>query len=237
MPTQDAPNLYVAQPGSGPRFVATLESSLNGPQPPARGRIPDGALAPFGVASGLAVDHQNGNVYVLDTTCNTVQRFDSHGNPAGFSLTAPYVEGNKLTGSESAAFSQASFLPAPTQLAVHNDPSSPSFRDLYVPDFFHNVVDKFSPSGEFLGSLSVTLPSGVAVDQATGHVYVTSLLRHSHDLRRRRHPDRAGLRGPSVRRPCRSPLTRPGRSTSRPKAKRSPTTPRVLKSAPSTRAG
>ena len=32
--TADAPNLYMADPGSAPHFVATLESSLTGPQPP-----------------------------------------------------------------------------------------------------------------------------------------------------------------------------------------------------------
>ena len=33
---KNAPNLYVARPGAAPHFVATLESSLTGPQPPKR---------------------------------------------------------------------------------------------------------------------------------------------------------------------------------------------------------
>ena len=171
---QDAPNLYVARPGAAPKFVTTLESALDGPQPPAEGRLLSGRLSPFEDAVGLAVDHQTGDVYVLDDEAQTVERFDSQGNPAAFTASVPYVEGNELTGSPFGAFAETSALDVSRQLAVDNDPSSPSYGDLYVPDFSHQAVRKFSSSGQYLSSISVSTPSGVAVDQANGHVYVTS---------------------------------------------------------------
>ena len=47
----------------------------------------------------------------------------------------------------------------PTQIAVDDDPASPNYRDLYVPEFLGNAVKKFAPSGEQLASLE-TFESG-----------------------------------------------------------------------------
>ena len=63
----------------------------------------------------------------------------------------------------------------PTQIAVDDDPASPNYRDLYVPEF-QGKLKKFSPSGELLSSLETfeSGTSGVAVNPANGDVYVTS---------------------------------------------------------------
>ncbi|HVC06923.1 MAG TPA: hypothetical protein VND98_04985 [Solirubrobacterales bacterium] len=69
------------------------------------------------------------------------------------------------------SFSESFFgVISPTSLAV-----DPSNGDLYVPDIEHNVVDKFSPSGVYLGQVEVSSPTGVAIDPANGHLYVSGL--------------------------------------------------------------
>ena len=176
---QDAPNLYVVRPDSAPHFVATLESVLSGPQPPVLRHTFDHDFGSFSRATGVAVDNASGDVYVLDAGAHVVKKFDPQGNPVNFSFPVGSKEapGNTLTGADTPAGSFFDTEAGPVQIAVDNDPSSPSYRDLYVPDFVHSVVDKFSPTGEFLGPpLEVTLPTGVAVDQANGHVYVPGFL-------------------------------------------------------------
>ncbi|MBA3865548.1 MAG: hypothetical protein H0X42_04250 [Solirubrobacterales bacterium] len=180
--TQDAPNLYVARPADGytPRFVASLESVVSGPQPPAQQHSFDRSFGSFGEASGIAVDHADGSVYVLDIETNTVQKFDSSGNlVTSFGDTSPAHDG-KLSGVKTPEGSFAEIASTgPTQLAVDNDPSSPSFGDLYVPDIIHSVVDKFNPEGEYEGQVPVSFPVGVAVNQANGHLYVASFFGHA----------------------------------------------------------
>ncbi len=177
--TQDAPNLYLASPGSAPHYVTTLESVVNGPQPPALRHSFDHDFGSFTEATGLAVDHSDGSVYVLDIEANAVQKFDSEGNlVTTFGDSSPAHDG-VLHGSETAAGSFAEIAgTGPTQLAVDNDPSSPSYRDLYVPDLLHGVVDKFGPEGHYEDQISTTFPVGVAVDSTNGHLYVSSFFGH-----------------------------------------------------------
>lgn len=171
--TQDQPNLYLARPGSAPHFIATLESVLTGPQPPILRHTFDHNFGSFTDASGLAVEHSSGDVYVMDAATNTVQKFDSSGNlVTSFGDTTPSPDGH-LAGTATPAKSFSEFAPInlPAQLAV--DQSS---GDLYVPDLFNGVLDKFDSSGNYIPSfqVSVTFPSGVAVDPANGDVYVSS---------------------------------------------------------------
>ena len=82
---QNAPNLYVARPGSPPHFVATLESSLTGSHPLVTyhpllrhfGATPSPAL--------LAIDHSggpsNGDLYVYERSAEKIYKFDPSGNP------------------------------------------------------------------------------------------------------------------------------------------------------------
>ena len=150
---QNAPNLYLASPSNGytPHYVTTLESALNSPHPPKLQRNFKQDFGSFKGANGLAVDHQSGDVYVLSSPNETeqgegvtpsVEKFDSSGHLiTSFGDATPSPDG-KLLGTETPAgsFSNYAELGVPTQLAVDNDPTSPSYRDLYVPNF--NGVDR-----------------------------------------------------------------------------------------------
>ncbi len=168
--TEDAPNLYLASPGSAPRYVTTLESVANGPTPPLFKRSFGHDFGSFAEATGLAVDHSDGSVYVLDAGANAVEKFDAEGNlVTSFGDSSPAHDG-KLVGSETPAGSFATSPSFSSQLAVDQ-----SNGDLYVPDFGNSVIDKFAPSGNWLASIPVSLPSSVAVNPANGNVYVTEL--------------------------------------------------------------
>ena len=184
----DAPNLYVARPGQAPHFVATLESSSNAPIPPSSHPF----IREYGSLSnpeGVAIDHQTGSSYVLDNLTITtsenqgafVEKFDSSGSldpsfgtngkiTGGGTPTGPFLEvgdGKNVLGTTDGV---------PTSLAVDNNPASPNYRDLYVPDTGNNVIDKFGPSGNYISQINVgDYVTGVAVDQANGHVYVSGL--------------------------------------------------------------
>jgi len=178
--TQNEPNLYLVQPGSSPHYVTTLESVNSGPQPPAQQHAFDRSFGSFGEATGIAVDHTDGSVYVLDLETSTVKKFDSEGNlVTSFGDSSPVHDGT-LSGVETpeGSFAEIAGI-GPTQLAVDNDPSSPSFGDLYVPDMIHGVVDRFSPEGHYEGQISTAFPIGVAVNQANGHLYVASFFGHA----------------------------------------------------------
>jgi hypothetical protein len=169
--TEDAPNLYVARPADGyaPHYVTTLESLLTGPQPPELGRAFRGNFgSSFGDATGVAVDHASGDVYVLDAAEGKVSRFDSSGDPAPFPASAPYINGNTLTGSPKGGFEEFAELNLPTQIAV-----GPSGL-LYVPNTVAERVEVFEPSGTYVKSLEVPLPTGVAIRPGNGNVYVGS---------------------------------------------------------------
>ncbi len=73
-------------------------------------------------------------------------------------------------------FSDVSFAGLPTGIAVDDDPESPSYRDLYVPDMTDGLIDKFKPSGEFISQIEVGAyhPTAVAVDRANGYLYATN---------------------------------------------------------------
>jgi len=182
--TLNAPNLYRAGPGDGyaTHYVTTLESELTGPQPPKLTHTFKEDFGSFTRATGLAVDHSSGDLYVLDSETNTVEKFDSAGNSVDFTAGTGHTTGtNRLSGAETKAgsFSETAFGEvSPTALAV--DPSS---GDFYVPDIADGVVDKFKPSGELEkafgeeGQVNVEHPSGVAVDPANGDLYVGDVLR------------------------------------------------------------
>jgi DNA-binding beta-propeller fold protein YncE len=168
----NAPNLYVARPGQAPHFVATLESGANAPVPAAVHPFL-GSFETSSDPSGVAIDHQTGDIYVLTIgteapSAGIVKKFDSNGHPiAEFDLTG--------SNTPSGGFSDYGAYGLPGEIAVNNDPSSPSHGDLYVPDFLNGVVDKFTSAGGYLGQISASLPSGVAVDPTNGNVYISRL--------------------------------------------------------------
>lgn len=171
--TRNAPNLYFATPGQAPRYVSTLESSLNGPTP-ASTHHP--FLHDFGGsftnATATAIDSSDGDVYVLDTTAGVIKKFDAEGNPvSSFGDTKPSPDGI-LSGLETPAgsFELSNFFAKVTSIAV--DQAS---GDLYVPDLSHNVIDVFDSSGAYLRQIGgLSFPTSVAVDPGDGDVYAAS---------------------------------------------------------------
>ena len=183
---QNAPNLYVARPGSLPHFVATLESSSNAPLPPTTHPFVRNFGA-FSNPTGVAVDHATGDIYVLDAGIEIgqgfVYKFTSSGNPI-----LSFGNHGKLTVS-----GMLGFYDWPTQIAVDNSCSvhqptpltgsaceafDPSNGDFYVPEIDQEGgkfnIQKYGPSGEHLATLESFFPTGVSVDPANGNVYATS---------------------------------------------------------------
>jgi hypothetical protein len=165
-PVENAPNLYVARPGSAPHFIRTLESSANAPLPAAAHPLVR-SFGSFGNGAGVSIDDSNGDIYVFDigTGIGTgyVYKFDS----AGHAILG-FGNNGKLTVS-----GVIGFYNIPTQMGVDNDPSSANYRNLYVPDFQDGLVKMFNPAGAHVADISVSSPTAVAVNPSNGNVYVT----------------------------------------------------------------
>ncbi|HEY7831282.1 MAG TPA: hypothetical protein VIC06_12040 [Solirubrobacteraceae bacterium] len=129
----------------------------------------------------VAANNGTGDVYVLDSTDNVVDVFDSLGGyvcQITGSATPSASECNGAAGSRTPAgrFSQ------PGGIAVDQ-----ATGNVYVVDAFDGVVDVFSATGAYLPSASISLASipggfqasearytrGVAVDDFNGDVYVS----------------------------------------------------------------
>jgi DNA-binding beta-propeller fold protein YncE len=124
-----------------------------------------GGFGSFSNPNGIAVDESSGDVYVADIGTSTVYKFDANGSPVDFFALAS----NALTGSGTPAgsFSFPSSYGTPAAIAVDNSKaaSDPSAGDLYVMDAGHGVIDKFSPSGEYLSQIAGFTPgAGSAKD-------------------------------------------------------------------------
>jgi DNA-binding beta-propeller fold protein YncE len=114
------------------------------------------AAAEFKEPFGIAVDQRSGDVYVVDTKNQRIQKFRSAG---GFLLAWGWGVADGKTqalqtctktcfaGHEGSAPGQFYLAQG---IAVDNDPSSPSHGDVYVVNARNYRVDKFSPTGRFL---------------------------------------------------------------------------------------
>jgi hypothetical protein len=113
--------------------------------------------------SGIAVNEVTlanaGYVYVVDTANNRVEFF--------------IAEGKELKGAFDGSATPAKSFAEPSAIAIDNSTNAldPSAGDVYVADFGHGVVDKFSPEGAFLGQITTGAGAsplgeiyGVAVD-------------------------------------------------------------------------
>jgi hypothetical protein len=137
----------------------------------------------FGEANGVAVDAATGDVYVADIANNVVDKFTAAGKyicqitgegSASMSLSEcdknPEPLENPSTPAGAFAFSE------PAAVAVDNSTSAadPSAGDVYVLDKGHDVIDKFSAAGAYLGEVaggSFSTLDGLSVD-AAGNVWV-----------------------------------------------------------------
>ncbi len=111
----------------------------------------------FDTPVGIAVD-PSGNVYVVDTNNNRIQKFTSDGQ---------FLTSWGSYGKDAGQFD--------TPVGIEVDSSS----NVYVADEGNNRIQKFTSDGQFLtmwGSYGTTggkfnLPSDIAID-SSGHVYV-----------------------------------------------------------------
>jgi DNA-binding beta-propeller fold protein YncE len=101
----------------------------------------------FSGPSGVAVNEETGDVYVVDKGNNRVQEFNASGSAVLGEFNG-VAAGHPLSG--------------PEGIAVDNstNPLDPSRGDVYVADAGHHAVDRFSTSGVFEGQL--TLAKGAA---------------------------------------------------------------------------
>jgi hypothetical protein len=120
--------------------------------------------------NGIAVDEASGDVYVADLGTDSVYKFNAAGNPVDFSS----LKSNVLTGGATPAHSfsfPTETYGTPAAIAVDNStsPSDPSAGDLYMMDAGHGMIDKFSPSGEYLSAITGFAPAtGSTEDELTG---------------------------------------------------------------------
>jgi len=123
----------------------------------------------FNDPAGIAVNEATGDVYVVDKGNNRVEFF----NAAGSELLGEFdgsgsnvlVEGGPAGGGGLPEEVPTGRFDEPEGIAVDNDPSSPSFGDVYVADAHSGaivngtntsnpVVDKFSASGKYIGQIT-----------------------------------------------------------------------------------
>jgi DNA-binding beta-propeller fold protein YncE len=105
-----------------------------------------------------------GNVWVVDTVNNRIQKFDSSGK---FVLNIGRSEGDR-PGPQEGSFNR------PRSLAIGSNDT------IYVADTYYSRIQVFDNNGKFIrtfGTLGSDLgqlgnPSGIAVDRTTGNVYV-----------------------------------------------------------------
>jgi hypothetical protein len=119
--------------------------------------------------TGVAVNETSGDVYVVDKGNNRVEYFSSAGAYLG-----------QFNGSEAptGAFS------APEAIAVDNscvggalECADPSVLDVYVVDTGHHVIDKFSPTGTYIGQITEAASAsfgslGSAVVDGSGRLWL-----------------------------------------------------------------
>jgi hypothetical protein len=111
------------------RVIATFGGSTSTPMNP----------QPLSMPDWVAVNQSTNEVYVVDAGNNRVEYFSSTG---------------EYEGQFNGASAPTGVFSSPGGIAVDSDPSSPSFGDVYVIDAGHEVVDKFSASGVYLGQLT-----------------------------------------------------------------------------------
>jgi DNA-binding beta-propeller fold protein YncE len=126
---------------------------------------------------GLAIDFETGRLFVADSKNNRVDVFDAEGHfekAFGWGVNTGAAELEVCTtscraGLVGAGKGQFDF---PSEIAVDNDPASPSFHDVYVADYSNHRIEKFAPEGNFVltfgGGVDKTVPGNVCT-AASGH--------------------------------------------------------------------
>jgi hypothetical protein len=158
----------------GPLVVLCALTALSvvfvAPALAARGHVFEKTFAQAGSGNGelsepqgVAVNESTGDVYVVDKGNNRVERFNSTGVYEGqFDGSGTFEVKGTVESGTAAGFGgnpgemETGRFSSPEEIAVDNDPSSPSFGDVYVADVGHDVIDKFSATGDYIGQLTET---------------------------------------------------------------------------------
>ena len=169
---QNEPNLYVVRPGSPPHFVATLESTLTNPRPPAvQSHLYLRSFGTLDNPKGIAVNQSTNEIYVSDRNNERIERFA----PSGGLLSIFGKEVNQTEDEEpgsteaekdlctvashdtckvGTAGSQPGAFEDPAFIAVDNStsPGDPSAGDVYVGDPADGIVTKFDANGNLIAT-------------------------------------------------------------------------------------
>ena len=164
------PNLYAVAPGSAtPEFVALLDNSAAKPppQPPKRPLLNDPLISGTSGPNSIAIDQQNGAVYVVESNQGRFSRFTAAG--AQFPFTAgPGAGTNKI----SLGFGQG--FVSETGIGIDRSPSSPLTGSIYVKENT-STVGIYAQTGERIGEFFVPAElCGLAVDPTNGDVYTSA---------------------------------------------------------------
>jgi DNA-binding beta-propeller fold protein YncE len=109
---------------------------------------------------GVAVNESSGDIYVVDKGNDRVEYFNSTGAYVGeFNGSGENLAEGKAA--PTGRFSE------PEAIAIDNEAGSPSEGDVYVADSGHNVIDKFSASGKYIGQIKET-SSGSSLEKLRG---------------------------------------------------------------------
>ncbi len=151
----------------------------------------------FKEPSGIAVNNSTdsltepaaGDVYVVDKGDDRVEVFDSEGTYLSQFNGSGLLPGEGKTAGSGPGETLTGEFSSPEEIAVDSstNPVDPSANDVYVADTGHDAIDKFSPTGAYLGQMTGTCaspgtcpgsvmpfdesPQGVAVDP-DGNVWV-----------------------------------------------------------------
>jgi DNA-binding beta-propeller fold protein YncE len=110
--------------------------------------------------TGVAVNDETGDAYVVDKGNNRVEYFSAVGVYEG------EFNGSGMNLNEGVNKPATGRFVEPESIAVDNDPGSPSYGDVYVTDNGHKVVDKFGATGEYKGQIAGTCEAGNEVPPA-----------------------------------------------------------------------
>ncbi len=107
----------------------------------------------FSEPSGVAVNEATGDVYVLDKGNNRVQYFDSNRNYLG-QFNGETAPTRKFATPAGLAVDNACVQHKPVLTGPACEAFDPSNGDVYVVESFgHHVIDKFSPTGAYIGQI------------------------------------------------------------------------------------
>jgi hypothetical protein len=118
-------------------------------------RLHQGAFGSFTAPGSVAVDHESGDLYVLDAGDNTIRKLDSSGSPLAFSALkgSNAIEGSDA-GADADQTPQNGFaLDSAASQVTLDESGAATDGTIYVADSNHGVIDAFAPSGEYLGQL------------------------------------------------------------------------------------